>query len=746
MEILSLPYLKAQLQSPAPRVQMWAAYHLAERWHENAPEFVRSMLESEVQEIKESAIYLVGRQQLHEFAFPLLKIFNREGGALKTAAVVALTDLQYSTLEGSLWLWLEELLAAHEVNYQTLQEATQSFLSFDPEKNWWALNRKVPDHYPHHIKSLALFGALSEGAKTPEKLAQITHHYSIYRHHFTDPQFLNFLLHIFDNQEIVAFIRLRVHQGYSMRLIYQECLNILGWNLSPDFLKLLDEIDSHCVQHTMEALPGLLCKTLRLVFPHEEKFFEEHFLEHFKTVLSHWGKAIVKIQDQEFFFILSLPLIRFVKEAEKDCLAAPESHATRIARIYHSPLLRPSFMTGIINLLAKTSCPETDPLLYAPSAVSDTPREALWKLVSHQIPATDYPFAVVLPNPWDYDIPFLLPRLVEIYKRKLEHCLSKGQQGEVDYALELFKRQPDAEIVDLMLRHFTPLINQHFHWFFELIECLPDQRFIPKLIQHHREGEREIQELIEFLCALHQQPDPFDHPLEEQKDQTFVRILCPECQTSYRYPISVLYFDQEALEQRHVFTNQDIWTTDRLACKNCEARLPLQVAAHFLANLYTEMLAAHLLKVSDEEQQALATYKPLAFPRYFGKKINPGIFLKKAQADLNAQRLAPHEQSQLLLEIGKLHLALEQFPEAQAAFQKSLERAGNQPLALFNLGVTAFHQKNIYEARLHFSRFQQLFTPSDFEAEDKNLYHLASHYLEILNHREFKRSTFKLLS
>lgn len=748
MEILSLPYLKKRLQSSHKRVQMWAAYHLAERWHEQANEFVGALIESDIPEIKESGVYLVGHQQLHDFAFPIFRIFNSEEGILKRAAVRALTAIQYPALARSLWSWLEELFLTTDVNYQTLQDATQSFLLFDPEKNWWAINEKVSHHYHHHIKSLALFGALSEFVQTPDQLSQITHHYSHYRNNFTDPQFLNYFLKVFDNQEIIEFIRLRANHGYSMRLIYQECLNILGWNLSAEFLKVLEKIDTHCIKQSMAALPDLLIATMRLMFPHKEKFFEEYFLEHFKSVLLHWKDTIVKIQDQEFFFILSLPLIRFVKEAEKSCLALPEKNATRIARIYHSPLMRLPFMTSIINLFAEKSWAKTTTPSYHSNFTTDTPREALWRLVTHQTPILDYPFCSTLPTPWEYDIPFLLPRLLEIYKQKLEHCITTGQCEEINYALELFMRQPDEEIVDLMLIHFTQLINQHFHLFFEFIEYFPDQRFITKLIQHHRDGEKEIQQLIELLCEIHQQPHTFPPQslASESLDIMHVRILCPECHTSYRYPITVLYFDQETLEQRHVFTNKDIWTTDKLACKNCYATLPFEIEERFLANLYTELLAAHLLKVNEEEQKALAIYKPLMFPQYFGKKINPGIFLKKAIADLNANRFSASEQSQLLLEIGKLYLAIEQLGEAQEAFQKSLDLAGNQSLALFNLGIIAFRQKNIYEARLHFSRFIRLYSAADFEAEAKNLFQLALHYLEVLNHREFKRSTFKLLS
>ncbi len=747
MEILSLPNLIKHLQSPSKRVQMWATYHLVERWEEHAHDFVSLLIESNIPEIQESGIYLIGRKKLTDFAFPLFRIFNSSEGALHQATITALAEMQYSELERPLWNWLDELLASNEVNLLALQCATQNLLLFDSNNSWWEINKRISSYYNHHIKSLALFSGLSEYITTQEQLTEVIQHYATYRDHFTDPQFMNYFLSVFDNQEIIEFIRLRMNYGYSMRLIYQECLNLLEWNIPPELTEILKTIDTYCTEQSIYLLPEILIEFIRVMSPNGKKSLEEHFLEQFKKVFSSWHDTIIKIQDQEFFFILSLPLAHFIKEIEKDCLRSPQQNTTRIARIYHSPFLRSSFMVHVINLLADKSLERHSPPSYPIDFINDTPKDALWRLVTGQTETMDYPFSLLLPKPWEYDIPILIPQLVKIYKQKFEHFIATSQQKEVDYALELFKKEPDQEIVSLTLKHFTLLINQHFHLFFEFIEHIPDQRFIDPLIQHHREGETEIQQLIELLCEIHHHPNPFSEPpATNQKNIGYARILCPECHTSYRYPINILYFDQEALEQRRLFTNKDIWTTDTFSCKNCHSTLPFEVGDNFLANLYAEMLTAHLLKLSEEEKKALAIYKPLHFPRYFGKKTNPGVFLKKVKADLQTNRLSKADQSQLLLELGKLYLAIEKLTEAQETFRQSLDLVGDQPLALFNIGIIAFRQKNIHDARLHFSRFTRLYSAKDFEQEEENLFNLATHYLEILDHREFKRTTFKLIS
>ena len=60
------------LQSEHRQIRMWAVYQLIECWQERAAEFVHLLLESEIAESREAAIYLVGRYHLKQFAFPIL--------------------------------------------------------------------------------------------------------------------------------------------------------------------------------------------------------------------------------------------------------------------------------------------------------------------------------------------------------------------------------------------------------------------------------------------------------------------------------------------------------------------------------------------------------------------------------------------------------------------------------------------------------------------------------------------------
>ena len=60
--------------------------------------------------------------------------------------------------------------------------------------------------------------------------------------------------------------------------------------------------------------------------------------------------------------------------------------------------------------------------------------------------------------------------------------------------------------------------------------------------------------------------------------------------------------------------------------------------------------------------------------------------------------------------------------------------------------MIAFQEKNLYEARLYFSRLIQGSTREDFDNELDNPVDMAHHYLKLLDKRDIKRSHFHLIS
>lgn len=747
MEILTLNFLKERLTDSVPRVRMWATYHLVELWGEEAGEFIGYLIDSEIDSIKESGIYLIGKYNLTEYAFRLLHFFNSNNKSLRSAAALSMAEMCYENAERPLFNWLEKLLDSNEINISEFQNAFKCYLLFDQEKGWDYLEQKLSNHYDNHLKSINLFSPLCEQANTPERIIKLQKHYKLYRKNFNDPEFFTQWVNLFESENISDFIRKRLRYGYPLSLIYQECMNILGWKINPDAQKLFNIIDRCCTENIVEELPQTLLEFMSQTFNDAEYSQEGVFLQETENYIEDWSDAILKIRDGEFYLILAMPLLYFIKKAEIECLKNLENSVTRISRIYHSPLLRFSFMCKVIKNIIKNKFRNYPFAPLLPDFTHESFQDALWRIATNSI-NENYPFPKILPEPWQYKIPEVISHLLEWYTQNFDTFIATQQNEHIEYALKLFHRNPDESTIELVLKYFPVLINRHFNTFFEFVEYLPDKRFIEKLIQHYRPGETDIYQLVNFLCAIHNEKAVSEKLLvmneENHEAPTSVRILCPECHCSYQYGLQILYFDVEPLEQRRMLTSNDLWTPSTLLCKACNANLPFILDQSYLSSLYSELLTARVLKLTEEEQKIWDVFKPLVFPIYFGKKTNPGIFIRKVEIDLKSNHISSHDKGKLLLELGKLYLAIEKLDESQTSFRKSLELLGISPIALFNLGIIAFRNKNLFDARLHFSRLVNSFTIEDFPNDQENLIELASHYLLLLEQREFKRASFKI--
>ena len=747
LAMYQFPFLVQCLESPMPRIQMWATYHLAHFWREEAHSFVGKLLDSSIAEVQESGAYLAGQHQMENLIFPLLRIFYQSEGETKQAAADALAQLQYRKIETPLVQWLETQLHSEEAYLPALESTASSLLVLDTNVYWLDLETRL-SHFSNPPVTIALFSALVSAVNSVEQLTQLVQHYARLREKFTDSHFIQQFLRFFESEEIIDFLQMEMGHGFSVKVIYQECFRVLGKPLSVEAISILETVDQFVQQQDIHAICGELVDFLQQITPADVSTFELAFLQEFAHSVDDWDTAILQIQDQEFYLILALPLIYGIRLTEQECREDPKNHISEIAHLYHSPLLRKEFMKEIISLLfaqnfnIEKKSRDWENLHHA--------KEVLWNLATAEMPKIQYAFPAHLPKPWQYDIPAVLRILSTIYHQHFDHLVSSGQHEQIDYALAVFRRAVNAEIVECLLRHFPILINQHFHFFFEFIEYVPDRRFLPLLEQYYQQGEKEIGQLIVILSEIHQESHSVDiHDLEDSppmNDQPSVRILCSSCGRSYQYSLKLLYYDSEQLEQRQPFVNESLWIAEKLKCKHCEADLPLITEDTFRSHLYAEMLTARLLKLSPEEEERIQRFKGVVFPRYFGRKMNPELFLKKAQQFLKQETESPKKKSLLLQEMGKFYYAIEEWDQAEVAFRQSLNFTGNQPVSLYHLGVIAFAKKNLPDARLYFSRILHSYRPEQFEMDDENIYVLSKHYLEILDRKEIRRASFKIIS
>lgn len=755
-DLLSLPFLMERLSSPSPQVTMWAAYQLVDRWQEACPRYIDALWLAPQEEIRESAISLIGKYKLDGYAFPMMRLFSSGDHPFRYAAGTALGRIGYEPVGKMLKRWFVETAADPDANPIELEAAAESLLSFDRETHWAEVFAQLGPCQQNHAFFSTLFGRLCLYAETPEQLALLADAYGKVREVFNDIRLTQHLVDMVGRANLCRYLQVRLNGGYRLNAVYQECLKVMGWELpDPELRALLDAL-AMC-GNSREGIERFLplAETLltRLEPEPQGGIYVRAFLESCRGWVSQWDSAILRVRELEYHLIASLPLAALLAEVEAQCLAHPEQEALRITRIYQSPLLSPRFMAQVLNLIEQSAhrpgVAELGAVSYS-GWVRDEEKDALWKLYTDQLEGVDYPLEQVLPQPWSYAVANLMERLVALLEKRFAGYLLAERRQAIDYSLEIFRRGGTTAVVDTLLPHFELLINHHYDGFVELMTHLPDARFLPALADHYREGEADLLRLIRFICDVHHRPYP-DLPAahgdsgDDYSTARAVRLMCRGCGGAYQYAPEVIFVDEERLEQRQIPTAREVWTPSRFTCKKCGAPVPFDPDDRFLSDLYGELLAARLYPTSRRDEEPGRNIKLIHFPVLDGKTLNPAQFLTEVERILESST-APGQESSCLLELGRFKMEIGEVAEAKQTFQKIVAGPSNCPMALYYLGVIAFREKNLYEARVHFSRLSQSCAREDFGNALDNPVDMAHHYLKLLDKREFKRSHFHLIT
>ena len=754
MKILKLAQLREWLHSDSQRMRMWATYQLIENHDDQAKVFVEDCLDSEDEEICEAGIFLIGKHKLRDHEFRLLGIFQHSKGRMKRASAIALCALDSESSRSLLWRWLKMLMEQEELNIPDLNCAAECWLSIENKKGWSQLNELLSENQNNHLKSLTLFESLCNNATESSHYEAIYGHYSSLRSQFTDPQFTQILLDSLENNVLLQYVLNQNIESPNYRNCFVWASQQLGFELDPDAERILEKIDALDSLEFSKSLP--LFPELMKILPGKEQLSES--LEYVslqifsEKILSEWDSTTLKIQDLEKLLLKVLPLNWLVIQQEHRILTHPSEEVELLHKLFSTQLLRDAFRDQIIEQLIeetrKSGTVAEIPKL--PPGFPYGPKFVLWNLLSVLPSPEAFSYPTWLPKPWQHQLPRLNEALTRLYRDSFQKLVENSSHDHLEYALELFIRFPDSEVMELMLEHFNRLINEHYLLFFDFIEKHPDRRFIDKLFKHYREGETALAQLLSLLCTIHDHPIEHEDALTETEmisgNHPQVRVFCVQCRTSYHYHLDVLYFDEEKIEQRSPFEDEDLWTPQQLECKNCGKGLEFKTDLTYRSSLYSEMLTKQLLRLSEDEQKRLERVKPLKFPKFLQMKMNPGRFLEKMGMEMEHGQLSEAEKGLLFLEMGKFRLQLDEMKTAKEVLNQGLELSGSPVEIRFFLGLIAYQEKNLAEARTHFNSFVRSSRSEDFEMEDENLHQVASHYLELMERKEFKRSSFKLLN
>ncbi|HEX7926490.1 MAG TPA: hypothetical protein VF678_02795, partial [bacterium] len=672
---------------------------------------------------------------------------------------LALGRLRYEPAGKLLVNRFEAVIASADLNALELEGLAESLLLFDNRTYWPVVYGRLAGCQQNHAIFSTLFRLLCRYVETHEQLKMLALAYREPREVFHDAHLTQNLVVLIGRPNLSRYLQARMNSGYPLNTIYQECLRAMGADALDDDVRawIQDLASIKNSRAGMERFLPLAAKLIERLAPDAE-LASSHlaFLEGCRSWVQRWEEAILKVREAEFHLLISLPLAAVLVGVERACLANPVREALRIMHIYQSPLLSPEFMAEVLGMVsthiesANGSSAAAVPWQHGTVGWhSDEEKDALWRLFTRQLDGVDYPFEQVLPQPWALAVPKLMERLAHVLAQRFGLYLKTGRGQAVDYCLEVFRRSHAELPVDLLIHHFDTLINQHYHAFVELMTHLPDPRFLPALQRHYREGEDDLQRLIRFICDVHGQPYPAliaaEVPESSSNGLATLRLSCPRCGGTYHYDLETLYVDEERIEQRQVPQARDLWAPQTIQCKKCASAVPFDPEPRFLTDLFGELLASRLHATPEAESGSLKRVHLIPFPQLEGKTLNPGEFLLRAQAKL-AQCSEPAQEVPILAELGKFHLEVGNLREAKHTFSRILAGPVRYPLALYYLGVIAFQEKNLYEARVHFSRLTEGYTREEFDNALDNPVDMAQHYLKLLEKREFKRSHFQLLS
>lgn len=746
---LEYDFLIERLHSNEMQVTMWAAYHLANFFEGRAEEFIQDFLNHPNLEVQQSGIWLAAKLNLDQFTFPIYRMFLKQQGELRRTSAVALAELHNTNANQSLWDWFYAILDGKASEQQDLEACVKALLLLNPKENWWQLEKELERYNEMHLSSLSVYTMLCRYCQELEQVSKLMEHYLVYRAEFLDLDFLNSLIDRVDAKVVVDHFRSRIVHGATVGRLYQEYLNLMGVPLTTELEDTLIELDEMVQKAWVPQIPNQLKRILNLAGVAEPASMETVILDGFQSITQQWDDTILKIQEREFHLLLSLPIVKILALREQECLNSPKQQAEMTSRLYYSALLRQPFMIQILNNLIQRLPAEGMELPSDDDYLGDSQRNALWRLIFQKLDTPDYPFHRLLPQPWKLKVTGVVPRLVQFHFKNLEFFLVNNLREPLEYSLKLFARMPNELIVQRLLQNFTPLINQYFDAFLEFIEYIADPRFIERMVDYFAADEWELYQVVDFLCHIHR----CDNPIGDLRASLLgsdaapgIRILCRQCHHSYRYHFDKIFVNQDALEQRRPLVDSDLWVPTEVHCKNCDNLLELVTEERFRTDLFAALLTARIMKLSHEEEVRMAHFKAIDFPTFKGELKHPVEFMEIMSSAMASDELTPEEKGELQVENGKLYLNSDRSDLAAEAFSQCLQYCPNHHVALFHLGTISFRHKNLYEARLYFSRLLKTYQLQEVEAGEVNLAELAEQYLEILDKRDFKRSSFKLVS
>jgi hypothetical protein len=763
------------LQSQNVNIAMWGAFRLMQDNPANIEDFFPYLLESPFEDIQETVISKIAELNTEKYIPNLIKIFREEEGRLKFAAALTLSQFPNDFSKTLIEKWFLQTVHNSTSTSLEFEAAIYSFLKVNKQKHFDIVFNKLDLVQADSLKSSLMISDLLQYCETEDDFEKILDSYFIIRDNHSDADLTRKLIDIFGKVELIEWLIQNVSKGYSINSIYQQCYSLLGFAPNQNDLTYWKYInDSFFVD---DKLQRFSLKDANLLVSNLVKWLEQLTeiqidLEpnqlHLKYILLGYLRnqakialTIPKILELDLFFLLSIPLIIVLNQCIDRWVKLPAENLEHIARYYHSSLLLTTHREKILSLFfpnppqwtaKQVQISSEAPVQKLPANRNDI----LWQFNRAELLGSDISWHSIFPNP-NYS-KNLAHGLFLIYYHNFDYYIQNQDLVAIDYALQMFNSYTyidKDDVFRIISNHFDYLSLHHSELLYQIIESLPDTRYIALMFQKFKREEYEIASRIAVICEI------FDEVIPEtiKKDLEFVsnsdnwrlnqriRLSCQKCNNTYRYSVQEIFVDEAAVLKSAQIDESAIWIMDLYQCKNCDAPLPFILDNLQLEEISVQSRVERIIKTPVSSQNNRYRYKInlIDFPRYNGKMYNPDSF---NQLVLNFEKDSVSNEEvlkNLYIKQILLYRNMQDWEKCKQVLDKLKPPLDFRAEWLFLQGLSCFKLKNLAESRIHFSTIIREFENFKDEHSEPSFLEQARYFCKILDSEKSKRKRFKVI-
>ena len=750
---------------------MWGAFQLLLLEDAAIRDHLPLFLSSPFKDVQEAGIAKVAEIHAEENVTQIIKIFREEEGRLKYSAALTLAEFPNDFSRTLIRRWYHQQTKNLQATSLEFESAIYSFLKIDPRHHFPIVLDLLKRSNTENIRSALVLINLFTFCSNTDEYEAVFDQYFILRDLYTDVDLTQKIIGKFGDLELMDWLIRNIDKGFSIRSIFSQCYALMGSSPDQSEEEYFADIDRSISrdEKTQINLPKDHKMLIAALINWTQILRNNHcaslevdrilaILHSFERNLNYLDRSIPKIIELETFFLLSLPLRLFLNRHVNRWLQKPSEFFKPIADYYHSSLLLSDHRERILHLFHPHQPNWTDQevtILYESSPLDEhcSRNEILWRFFQGELLGYDIPWPSIFPNPNYSDK--LAYGLFLIYLHNVGYYIERNNRIAIDYALQLFSFFPRKEVIQAICSHFNYLSLHHSELLYQTVEYLPNPKFYPLLLDKYRPEEYEIASRIFVICDIFDLAIPkeiqndlthmVDHRLPGIKKR--VRLSCNVCNNTYRYPIDVIFVDEEATLKADQLTHNSVWTNQRIQCKNCNFDLPFRIDDSQLEEILLQSRVDRILKtpLHLKNGQFHYTISLIDFPKIQERVFTPESFDSFVQQAEQDSQYDPELLYQMYIMQVRTYRSMQDWESCHKVLKKIEPKSEFRIEWLFLMGFTNYKLSEFAQACIFFKLVLKEFSNHAVEDSKSTFWEQATYFCDVLDSKQSKIRRFKVI-